>query len=104
MIFASLGLIINALAQGYDFFTYYFTLILTPMIFLSGVYYPIAQLPAWLQLVSQALPLSAAVNSVRPLILGTWPDYPLLYIAILVSYCVAGFYVATILTHRRLLK
>src|SRR4051812_2400846 len=40
MTFGSLGLIVNALAKGYDFFTYYFTLVLTPMIFLSGVYYP----------------------------------------------------------------
>ena len=40
--FASLALVFNALAKGYDFFTYYFTLVLTPMTFLSGVYFPIA--------------------------------------------------------------
>src|SRR6195952_793011 len=67
MTFASLGLVFNAIAQGYDFFTYYFTLVLTPMIFLSGVYYPVTQLPAWLQIVSKALPLGAAVELVRPL-------------------------------------
>jgi len=38
--FASIALIVNAIAKAYDFFTYYFTLVLTPMIFLSGVYYP----------------------------------------------------------------
>ena len=38
--FASLALVFNALAKGYDFFTYYFTLVLTPMTFLSGVYFP----------------------------------------------------------------
>src|SRR5690606_7651004 len=70
MTFASLGLIFNALARGYDFFTYYFTLVLTPMIFLSGVYYPVTQLPEWLQAISRFLPLSAAVNLVRPLVLG----------------------------------
>jgi lipooligosaccharide transport system permease protein len=104
MTFASLGLVVNAVAQGYDFFTYYFTLVLTPMIFLSGVYYPIAQLPGWLQAVSQLLPLSAAVGLVRPLILGGWPADPLVDIAILLAYCVVGFYVATVLTRRRLLK
>jgi lipooligosaccharide transport system permease protein len=104
MTFASLGLVMNALAQGYDFFTYYFTLVLTPMIFLSGVYYPVAQLPDWLQMVSQWLPLSAAVHLVRPLILGQWPATPLSDLAILIMYCNAGFYVATILTRRRLLK
>jgi lipooligosaccharide transport system permease protein len=104
MTFASLGLVFNAIAQGYDFFTYYFTLVLTPMIFLSGVYYPVAQLPGWLQLVSQLLPLGAAVNLVRPLILGNWPATPILDLAILVIYCVGGFYMATMLTRRRLLK
>ncbi len=34
--FAAIGLVVNAVARGYDFFTYYFTLVLTPMIFLSG--------------------------------------------------------------------
>jgi len=47
--FASIALIVNAIAKAYDFFTYYFTLVLTPMIFLSGVYYPVSQLPIWLQ-------------------------------------------------------
>ncbi len=104
MTFASLGLVVNALAHGYDFFTYYFTLLLTPMMFLSGVYYPVAQLPPWLQLVSHALPLSAAVNVVRPLILGGWPSSPVADIAVLLAYCICGFYIATVLTRRRLLK
>lgn len=104
MTFASLGLIINALARGYDFFTYYFTLVLTPMMFLSAVYYPATQLPGWLQVVSAVLPLSAAVNLVRPLILGGWPATPATDVAILLAYCVLGFYVATVLTRRRLLK
>lgn len=102
--FASLGLAINAIAKGYDFFTYYFTLVLTPMMFLSGVYFPTAQLPGWLQAISQLLPLSAAVDLVRPLILGQWPATPLTDLSILAAYCVAGFYMATILTRRRLLK
>ena len=104
MTFASLGLVFNAIAQGYDFFTYYFTLVLTPMIFLSGVYYPVAQLPGWLQVVSQLLPLGAAVNLVRPLVLGSWPATPVADLAILVIYCMVGFYLATMLTRRRLLK
>jgi len=102
--FASLGLVVNALAKGYDFFTYYFTLVQTPMIFMSGVYYPMEQLPPWLQTFSHFLPLSAAVRLARPLILGNWPSTPLFSIFILVVYCVGGFYVATILTRRRLLK
>ncbi|MGI4847499.1 MAG: ABC transporter permease [Janthinobacterium lividum] len=104
MTFASLGLVANAVARGYEFFTYYFTLLLTPMIFLSGVYYPTAQLPGWLQLLAQILPLNAAVSLVRPLILGQWPPHAMLHVAVLAAYCVAGFYLATVLTRRRLFK
>lgn len=102
--FASMGLVINALAQGYDFFTYYFTMVLTPMIFLSGVYYPTAQLPLWLQMVTHILPLNAAVNLVRPLILGNWPPAPMFDIGLLLVYAASGFYLATVLTRRRLLQ
>ncbi|PUA17589.1 ABC transporter permease [Glaciimonas sp. PCH181] len=103
MTFGSLGLVFNALAKGYDFFTYYFTLVLTPMIFLSGVYYPSAQLPGWLQTIAQILPLNAAVHLVRPLLLGTWPTTPITDLAILIGYCCFGFYAAVVLTRRRLL-
>jgi lipooligosaccharide transport system permease protein len=104
MTFASLGLIVNALAKGYDFFTYYFTLALTPMVFLSGVYYPTSQLPAWLQTFADMLPLGAAVRLIRPLLLGEWPATPVADVAVLIAYCLGGFYLATILTRRRLLK
>jgi lipooligosaccharide transport system permease protein len=102
--FASIALIVNAIAKAYDFFTYYFTLVLTPMIFLSGVYYPVSQLPVWLQSLANILPLGAAVRLVRPLLLGGSPDDPIRDLAILVVYTVAGFYIATVLTRRRLLK
>ena len=104
MTFASIALIMNAVARGYDFFTYYFTLVLTPMIFLSGVYYPSRQLPAWLQAATDFLPLGAAVQLVRPLILGRLPDSPVPHLLVLIAYCAAGFYVATVLTRRRLLR
>ena len=104
MTFASIGLVINALARGYDFFTYYFTLVLTPMMFVSGVYFPTSQLPPWLQTLSPLLPLGAAVDLVRPLVLGGWPKTPVSGIVMLSAYCAVGFYIATILTRRRLLK
>jgi len=104
MTFASLGLVMNALARGYDFFTYYFTLLLTPMVFVSGVYYPTTQLPHWLQTIAHVLPLGAAIDLVRPLVLGRWPEAPWQNIALLLGYCMAGFYLATFLTRRRLLK
>ena len=99
--FASIALVFNALAKGYDFFTYYFTLVLTPMTFLSGVYFPISQMPAWLQSVAQVLPLTAAVKLVRPLMIGEWPAQWLGPLLVLVAYAVGGYYLALVLTRRR---
>ncbi len=99
--FSAIGLCVNALAQGYDFFSYYFTLVLTPMGFLSGVYFPLSQLPAWIQPVCEVLPLTAAVHLARPLFLGHWPDSILGPVAILLAYALGGFYLAAILTRRR---
>ncbi|MEO7151349.1 MAG: ABC transporter permease [Burkholderiaceae bacterium] len=102
--FASVALIFNALARGYDFFTYYFTLVITPMTFLSGVYFPIAQMPGWLQSVAAWLPLTAAVDLVRPLVLGRWPSAVWGPLAILAAYAAAGYYVALVLTRRRFFR
>lgn len=102
--FASIALVFNALAKGYDFFTYYFTLVLTPMTFLSGVYFPIGQMPGWLQAVAEVLPLTAAVELVRPLIIGEAPSDWLRPLAVLVAYAAGGYYLALVLTRRRFFK
>jgi lipooligosaccharide transport system permease protein len=102
--FAALGLSVNALASGYDFFSYYMTLLLTPMMMLSGVFFPIERLPEAVQAFSRVLPLYHGVELTRPLLAGTVPANALLHVAVLLAYALAGFYVATVLTRRRLLK
>ncbi len=102
--FASIALVFNALAQGYDFFTYYFTLVLTPMTFLSGAYFPIEQMPVWLQHVAHALPLTAAVELVRPLIIGRWPAQVLQPMAVLAACAASAYYIALVLTRRRFFR
>jgi lipooligosaccharide transport system permease protein len=99
--FAGLGLCFNAVARGYDFFSYYFTLALTPMTFLSGVFFPVSQLPGWLQGLSTVLPLSAAIELARPLVLGNWPEEVLRPVLVLLAYGVGGFWLAAALTRRR---
>ncbi len=99
--FSSVALIFNALARGYDFFTYYFTLFVTPMMFLSGVFFPREQLPAPLWLLSEALPLTHAVELVRPLFIDRWPATPLRHALVLLAYAVGSFWLALALTRRR---
>jgi len=101
--FGSLGLVMTALAPSYDFFMYYFTLVITPMVLLCGVFFPVAQLPPLLQSVSAVLPLTHAIDLVRPLVTGRAPVWPWLHVAVLATYAVIAFYLALVLTRRRLL-
>jgi lipooligosaccharide transport system permease protein len=101
--FGGLGLIMTALAPSYDFFIYYFTLVVTPMVLLCGVFFPVTQLPPLLQHVSAALPLTHAIDLVRPLVNGRAPESAWLHVCVLTAYAAAGFYVALVLARRRLL-
>ena len=47
------------------------------------------------------LPLTAAVELIRPLFLGQWPAHGLQNLALLVFYAVAGFWIALALTRKR---
>jgi lipooligosaccharide transport system permease protein len=102
--FGAFGLVMTSMAPSYDFFTYFFTLVLTPMLLLSGVYFPVEQMPAWLANVAAALPLKHAIDVARPLMLGRVPDGIALHVAVLLMYSFAAYYVAVVLTRRRLLK
>ncbi|VWX60403.1 Transport permease protein [Burkholderiales bacterium 8X] len=99
--FSCIALIFNALAKGYEFFTYYFTLFMTPMMFLSGVFFPLEQLPESVRLVASWLPLSNAVALVRPLFMDRWPDDWWLHAAVLAGYAVVSFWIALALTRKR---
>jgi len=102
--FSGIGLIVTSLAKSYDFFMYYFTLFITPMGLLSGVFFPIEQLPQAFQTLSAFLPLPHAVQLVRPLLFGQMPHDILLHVAALAAYAAFGFYIALALTRRRMLK
>jgi lipooligosaccharide transport system permease protein len=99
--FGCVAMIMTALAKGYDFFTYYFTLFLTPMMFLSGVFFPREQLPGWAQAIVQWLPLALAVDIVRPLFMGQIPAAPWVNLAALVVIAAASFWVAMALLRKR---
>lgn len=101
--FGSLGLVMTALSPSYDFFMYYFTLFITPMMLLCGVFFPADQLPQALQHAAVLLPLTHAVALVRPLMNDTVPPGVVMHLSVLLLYAMAAFHVALVLTRRRLL-
>ena len=102
--FASLAMIVTALAPSYDFFMFYQTLVMTPMLLLSGVFFPLEQLPAGAQAATQVLPLAHAVALIRPLMLGRPVEHGGLHLAVLAVYAVAALLVALVLLRRRMLR
>ncbi|HEV3104459.1 MAG TPA: ABC transporter permease [Trinickia sp.] len=102
--FASLAMIVTALAPSYDFFMFYQTLVLTPMLLLSGVFFPLAQLPVPMQEAVQMLPLVHAVELIRSAMLGRPLAGALLHIAVLVAYTIVPFLVCAVLFRRRMMR
>ncbi len=99
--FAAVGLTMTALAQRWDFFNYYMTLVLTPMMMISGVFFPLEQLPAPVQAVANALPLAHGVKLARPLVAGDWPPDALLHLAVLLGYAAVASWAAVAIARRR---
>jgi lipooligosaccharide transport system permease protein len=102
--FAALALIMTALARSYDFFMYYGTLIITPMMLLSGVFFPLDTMPTALQLAMWLLPLLHAVEIARPLMTAQAIPHLGLHLAVLAAYGLAALWLAARLLEKRLLK
>jgi lipooligosaccharide transport system permease protein len=102
--FASIAMVVTALAPSYDFFRFYQTLVLTPMLLLSGVFFPASQLPAAARAATQVLPLAHAVDLIRPAMLGRPVEDAVLHVAVLAVYAVGGFVVSAVLFRRRMMK
>lgn len=102
--FAGLGLIITALSPSYDFFMYYFTLAITPMMLLCGVFFPQEQLPVVAQAAAQLLPLTHAVALSRPLMNGEVPLHIGLHVLVLALYAGVSYGIARRLLRKRILK
>ncbi len=72
------GMVFTSKAPGFGFFNYFITLIMTPMMLFSGVFFPITRLPELLQHMVWLSPLFHAVNLMRGLAQGhlTWSNVP----------------------------
>lgn len=102
--FAGMALVVTAVSRSYDFFLYYFTLLLTPMLLFSGVFFPLDGMPAPVQQVATLLPLTHAIELVRPLMTGQPMNGIALHLGVILLYCLAGLALAAHLIQRRLFR
>lgn len=100
--FASLAMIVTALSRSYDFFMYYFTLAITPMLLLSGVFFPLNTLPPMIAKAALCLPLAHSVALIRPLVIGGAVHQLLWHLLVLLAFGAGGLMVSIRLFRRRL--
>jgi lipooligosaccharide transport system permease protein len=69
LLFSVIGLSFTAVIPLIDFFTYYWTMFITPMFLFSGIFFPLDRLPHAVRVVAWFVPLHQAVNMMRALVL-----------------------------------
>lgn len=65
LMFASLALFITSFVKNINHFNFYFTGLITPMFFFSGIVFPLSSLPEFAQWMAAFFPLKHAVDLVR---------------------------------------
>src|SRR3954471_8425959 len=71
--FSVIGYTFTALIPKIDFYSYFFTLGVTPMFLFSGIFFPFNQLPDWVGVVAWFMPLYHLVEITRGL--ATGPEF-----------------------------
>lgn len=102
--FGAVGLCFAAASPTLPTLTLVFTVVATPLFFFSGSFFPIEVLPAALQPVAWAAPLTPGVHVARGFATGSWDRSHLISAAYLLVLAVAFFPLAVTLLRRRLVK
>jgi lipooligosaccharide transport system permease protein len=104
VMFGSLGMIVTSKAPNFDFFNYYTELVITPMLFFSGVFFPLDNFPAWMKTLSQFLPLTHAVAISRAAFSGVYSSKLILNFAVVIVLGTVAFIFGIRMMKKRLIK
>jgi ABC-2 type transport system permease protein len=70
---SGLGILIASFMTSQQGFQLVIQLLIFPLIFLAGVFFPVNNVPNWLEVISKLNPLTYGVDAVRQVFLGTLP-------------------------------
>lgn len=104
LMFSSIALFFTSVAPSIYSFNYYFTLFITPMFFLSGVFFPISAFPDAMQGLTWIAPLTPVADLTRAMVSGQPGEGTWWGLAIIVGYTAVFFPLALIMMRRRLLR
>ncbi len=71
LMFTAMAMVVASLSKSYEFFNYYFTLVIAPMFLFSGIFFPLDKMPPWVGVAAQVMPLTHVVAISRALVRGT---------------------------------
>ncbi len=74
---SSLGILLATRIKSMQAFQVVMQMLMFPMIFLSGVFFPVQGLPAWMNLLVKVNPATYGIAPIRQVMLGTAADSPL---------------------------
>lgn len=100
--FAAFGITVAATVGKMDQFNYVTTLVVTPLFLVAGTFFPIDQLPTFLQVLAQLNPLHHLVELVRGSAFG-FASVDLVRFAVLVAFGLAMWRLAVSRMERRLI-
>jgi lipooligosaccharide transport system permease protein len=104
LMFSSIALFFTSVAPSIYSFNYYFTLFITPMFFLSGVFFPISAFPDVMQGLTWIAPLTPVADLTRAMVSGQPGEGTWWGLAIIMGYTAVFFPLALIMMKRRLLR
>jgi ABC-2 type transport system permease protein len=95
--FLALGYVIASFATTEDSANGMTSMVQFPMMFLSGAFFPIDQMPEFLQAVARAIPLTYLADALRQVMVGGAPFAPLwVCVVVLVGWLVVCFSIASV--------
>ncbi|HEY3422858.1 MAG TPA: ABC transporter permease [Methanocellaceae archaeon] len=103
LMFASLSIFFTSIMPNMDAFNYYFTLLVSPMFLFSGVFFPIDGMPAIVKTIAWLLPLTHAVNIIRPASQGIYSASFLPEIIWMLVFTAIFYIISAVLMKRRLM-
>lgn len=104
VMFASVALFVTSIVPSIYTFNFFFTLFITPMFLLAGVFFPLNRFPEIVQTLSWIAPLTPVAYLSRGLFRGDLQPQMWLALGIIVAWAIVFFAITLLTMRRRLTK
>jgi lipooligosaccharide transport system permease protein len=102
VIFGCFGLMITALSPSIDFFNIPYVFVFSPMFLFSGTFFPLAQLPDWMEALAWTMPLTHVVDAARAACLNRPLTMPAVTLTYLLVSALVMIWLSVVMMRRRL--